>query len=186
MQRSSRPTRSAVIWIVVGLIALGSASQVAADEPIVIGAYTLAAHWREEPARVQQPNAVILVFTGEVPTDNNPDLTGLTFAVLQGDARTPLVVSTDEPGSLSAPFTPSRVGSAILEIAGTINGAEVAETLALADVAPVTVALPAIGVDTPASFGNAEAPGPDWVMIGGIAIAVAMLAAAILLGRAKS
>jgi len=173
------------ILVLLGWLALGPTPQVIADEPVAIGGYAVSAQWRDDPAKVQQPNAVILVFSREELSTAAPEISELRFALVQGEARTLLTVATDAQGTLTASCTPTAVGPASVAVTGSLDGVDVAVSLPLPDVSPQTVVLPAIGVEALAVLGEAEDPGPNWVMIGGIGLAAAMLAMAVLLGRGR-
>ena len=138
----------------------------------------LKAHWLTEPATAGQANTIV------VTADAQADLAGLQVSVTHGDQEQALTVAGDA-GQLSAAYTPPSAGSYGVHVTGSLNGQAVDERLALADVRETTIGLPAIQVEAPEPVPGEAPAGPNWILIGGSALAVVLLVAAVLVGRIK-
>lgn len=166
------------------LVAIGQATPYAsAGEATVLGGYAISAHWRDDPARVQQGNAIILEFAVVDQSAAHLKPTDFDFVVIEDGARTVLAITVDENGVISAPFTPTKAGRASVVVSGSIDGIDESVALTLTDISPQMIALPAIGVEALGTPEGTDQPGLDWVMIAGIGLAALLMGAAVLLGR---
>jgi hypothetical protein len=101
-----------------------------AHERRTVGKYDFLVGWANEPAYASQSNAIFLAVTD---TQTKKPVTGLD-KTLQAEvifgARSmvvPLTESDENPGSYTAPFVPTRVGSYIFHFSGQVAGQTVDE-----------------------------------------------------------
>jgi hypothetical protein len=133
---------------IAGLLTFNSTA--VAHERRAVGSYTFVVGWLNEPAYLNEPNAVDLRVTRA--NDSSP-VTGLEQSlkaeVTQGDKKTELQLRPrfNSPGAYDGRLMPTAEGVYSFRIFGTIEGAQINETFTASE---STFAI----ITTPPSFPN--------------------------------
>lgn len=120
-----------LVFMLLALVLPGAAS--AHEGRTVLGKYQFQVGFLDEPPVTGQMNALDLRVT--VPSESNRPVEGLektlrATVIVGGNARTmdlPLEPSDAQPGAYVAQFIPTRAGSYIFELSGTVEGAAIDE-----------------------------------------------------------
>jgi hypothetical protein len=109
--------------ILVILLTFGLVSVAWAHQTIQVGDYAVEYGWVNEPAIVNQANAVVVNLTGP-NEDTNVDASGLLVKAVFGGEQKVLTLQPlgeNTPGQYMAPITPTRPGTYTIHFGGTIN-----------------------------------------------------------------
>jgi hypothetical protein len=130
-------TKFLVAFLVV-ILAVGFSSAFA-HKTITVDQYEIEVGWRDEPPLVSQQNAIVFAIT----TDEGEGVTsGVTNAfrdleatVKSGSVTKSLDILSDiKPGHYYAKIIPTKVGTLMIELTGTINGVQINEQVDIEDV----------------------------------------------------
>jgi hypothetical protein len=134
--------------VLLAAIVVSGFSSASAHKTVTVGEYDIEVGWREEPPLVSQQNAIVFAIT----IDEGDGVTSgvvNSFRDLQATAKSGSVTKTldvlsdTKAGHYYAKIIPTKVGSLVIELKGTINGVEVDEEVAIEDVENInTLAFP--------------------------------------------
>ncbi len=140
-----------MLALFAGIFAFGSLPAFA-HTTITVDQYEIEVGWRDEPPLVSQQNAIVFAITTD---EGNGVTSGVTNAfrdlqatVKSGSVTKALDILSDAKlGHYYAKIIPTKVGTLIVELKGTINGVEVNEEISIEDVENINVlAFPPSGV----------------------------------------
>ncbi len=116
-----------VFVAIIALLALLLTTQiVSAHQTVTIGNYDVEYGWINEPAVIDQANAIVINITDNTGTaaDANIDASSLLVQAVFGDQAKTLTLQPlgeDAPGQFIAPITPTRPGVYTVHLGGSIG-----------------------------------------------------------------
>jgi hypothetical protein len=140
--------KAVFLVVLLAVITISGFSSASAHKTVTVGQYDIEVGWRDEPPLVSQQNAIVFAIT----TDEGDGVTSgvvnsfrdLQATVKSGSVTKTLdILSDTKPGHYYAKIIPTKVGTLVVELKGTINGVDVNEEIAIEDVENInTLAFP--------------------------------------------
>jgi len=131
------------LLVVVTAILITGFYSVSAHKTVTVGQYEIEVGWRDEPPLVNQQNAITFVITegeGNVQSGVTNAFRDLQATVKSGSVTKSLDVLSDvRAGHYYSKIIPTKTGSLVVDLKGTINGAPVSEEVAIEDVESIDV-----------------------------------------------
>lgn len=115
-----------------------------AHKTVTVGPYDIEVGWRDEPPLVSQQNAIVFAITEDDGSGVSSGVTNafrdLTATVKSGSVSKQLDILSDaRPGHYYSKIIPTKMGTLVVEITGTINGVAVNEAVAIEDVEDINL-----------------------------------------------
>lgn len=119
-------------------------SSALAHKTVTVEQYDIEVGWRDEPPLVSQQNAIVFAITTEEGEGVTSGVTNafrdLEATVRSGSVTKTLdILSDTRPGHYYAKIIPTKVGSLLVELRGTINGVEINEDISVEDVENIDI-----------------------------------------------
>jgi len=132
-----------ILALFVGIFAFGFSSAFA-HTTITVDQYEIEVGWRDEPPLVSQQNAIVIAVTIDegdgVSSGVVNSFKDLQATVKSGSVTKTLdVLSDTKPGHYYAKIIPTKAGTLVVELKGTINGVAVNEEINIEDVENINV-----------------------------------------------
>lgn len=136
--------RTGFILAFLVAISLSGFSSAFAHTTITVDPYEIEVGWRDEPPLVSQQNAITFAITMD---EGNGVSSGVvnSFKDLQATVKSGSVtktldiISDIKPGHYYAKIIPTKVGTLVVELKGTIDGVDVNEEINIEDVENINV-----------------------------------------------
>lgn len=115
-----------------------------AHKTVTVGPYDIEVGWRDEPPLVSQQNAIVFAITEDDGSGVTSGVTNafkdLTATVKSGSVSKQLDILSDaRPGHYYSKIIPTKMGTLVIEITGTVNGVEINEEIAIEDVEDINL-----------------------------------------------
>lgn len=115
-----------------------------AHKTVSVGPYDIEVGWRDEPPLVSQQNAIVFAITEDDGSGVSSGVTNafrdLTATVKSGSISKQLDVLSDaRAGHYYSKIIPTKMGTLVIEITGTVNGVAVNEAVAIEDVEDINL-----------------------------------------------
>lgn len=130
--------------ILVAVVLISGLSSAYAHKDVFVGPYHIEVGWRDEPPLVSQQNAIVFAITEDSESGVKTGVTNafrdLTATVNSGSVSKQLdILSEPKAGHYYSKIIPTKMGSLVIEIKGTINGVPVDEKVAIEDVEDINL-----------------------------------------------
>lgn len=124
------------------VLAFGSYSAYA-HKTVAVGPYEIEVGWRDEPPLVSQQNAIVFAITEDedgIKSGVTNAFKDLTATVKSGSVSKQLDILSDaRPGHYYSKIIPTKMGTLVIQMTGTVNGVEVNEEVAIEDVEDINL-----------------------------------------------
>lgn len=115
-----------------------------AHKTVTVGPYDIEVGWRDEPPLVSQQNAIVFAITEDDGSGVSSGVTNafrdLTATVKSGSVSKQMDILSDaRPGHYYSKIIPTKMGTLVVEITGTVNGVAVNEAVAIEDVEDINL-----------------------------------------------
>lgn len=128
-----------LIAIIAVVVLATSFSTVYAHKTVVVEPYEIEVGWQDEPPLVSQQNAIVFKITQDGSGVTNA-FRDLTANVKSGSVTKQLDILSDvRAGHYYAKIIPTKIGTLVIEMKGTINGVPVNEQIAIEDVEDINL-----------------------------------------------
>ncbi len=127
------------IAIIAVIVVTSGVSSVYAHKTVIVEPYEIEVGWRDEPPLVSQQNAVVFKITQDGSGVTNA-FRDLTATIKSGSVSKQLDILSDvRAGHYYSKIIPTKVGTLVVELKGTINGVQVNEQVAIEDVEDINL-----------------------------------------------
>lgn len=135
--------KSHFLLIVIMAILVTGFYSVSAHTTITVEQYEIEVGWRDEPPVVSQQNAIVFAITegeGSVQSGVTNAFRDLQATVRSGSITKSLDILSDvRAGHYYSKIIPTKTGSLIIELKGTVNGVSVNEEVTIEDVESIDI-----------------------------------------------